>query len=153
LQRFDTDANQRTDVVTRPDIYNQTTPSEMGQLMADLYQCSQTGGGALVAAFPDKMSREVCNEMIEYLKLDRIGVLLEAGLPEGTQIAHKHGWISGPSGIIQNISDVGIVYTPGGNYVVAIFVYHPVQAVWDPVSSMVVQISQAVYNYFNLPSQ
>lgn len=153
LQRFDTEANQRTDVVTNPDVYNQTTPSEMGQLMADLYQCSQTGGGALVAAFPDKMSREVCNEMIEYLKLDRIGVLLEAGLPEGTQIAHKHGWISGPSGIIQNISDVGIVYTPGGNYVVAIFVYHPVQAVWDPVSSMVVQISQAVYNYFNLPSQ
>lgn len=153
LQRFDTDANQRTDVVTRPDIYNQTTPSEMGQLMADLYQCSQTGGGALVAAFPDKMSRDVCNEMIDYLKLDRIGVLLEAGLPEGTQIAHKHGWISGPSGIIQNISDVGIVYSPGGNYVVAIFVYHPVQAVWDPVSSMVVQISQAVYNYFNLPAQ
>jgi beta-lactamase class A len=153
LQRFDTDANQRTDVVTRPDIYNQTTPSEMGQLLADLYQCSESGGGALVAAFPETMSREVCIEMIEYMKLDRIGVLLEAGLPEGTQIAHKHGWISGPSGIIQNISDVGIVYTPGGNYVVSIFIYHPVQTIWEPVSGMVVQISQAVYNYFNLPSQ
>ncbi|PKN94203.1 MAG: hypothetical protein CVU44_07320 [Chloroflexi bacterium HGW-Chloroflexi-6] len=150
LQRFDTPANQRTDVVTNPDVYNQTTPSEMGQLMADLYQCSQAGGGTLVAAFPDKMSQATCLEMIDYLKRDRIGVLLEAGLPEGTQIAHKHGWISGPSGIIQNISDVGIVYTPGGNYVLAIYIYHPVQTVWEPVSNMVVQISQAVYNYFNL---
>jgi beta-lactamase class A len=153
LQRFDTASNQRTDVTTRPDVYNQTTPSEMGQLLADLYQCSETGGGALVAAFPDKMNTNTCQEMIDYLKRDRIGVLLEAGLPEGTQIAHKHGWISGPSGIIQNISDAGIVYTPGGNYVIAIYIYHPVQTIWEPVSGMVVQISQAVYNYFNLPSQ
>jgi len=91
--------------------------------------------------------------MIEYLKLDRIGVLLEAGLPDGTQIAHKHGWISGPAGIIRNFSDEGIVYTPGGNYVIAIYFYHPVQAVWDPVSRMVAQISHVVYNYFNLPAQ
>jgi hypothetical protein len=71
-------------------------------------------------------------------------------VPEGTQIAHKHGWISGPSGIIQNISDAGIIYTPGGNYVLVVYVYHPVQAVWEPVSGMITQISQAVYNYFNL---
>ncbi|MDX9991750.1 MAG: serine hydrolase [Anaerolineales bacterium] len=153
LQRFETPANQRTDVITNPDAYNQTTPSEMGQLLGDLYQCSQTGGGTLVAAFPAKMNRDVCLEMIEYLKRDRIGVLLEAGLPEGTPFAHKHGWISGPSAIIQNISDAGIVYTPGGNYVIAIYVYHPVQTVWQPVSTMFVQISQAIYNYFNLPSQ
>lgn len=153
LQRFETASNQRTDVFTNPDIYNQTTASDMGQLLADLYQCSETNGGALVAAFPDKMSSEVCLEMIEYMKLDRIGVLLEAGLPEGIPIAHKHGWISGPSGIIRNFSDAGIIYTPGGNYVIVIYVYHPVQAVWEPVSRMIAQISQAVYNYYNLPSQ
>ncbi len=153
LQRFETASNQRLDVTTNPDIYNQTTASEMGQLLADLYQCSETNGGALVAAFPDKMNQEICLEMIEYLKLDRIGVLLEAGLPDGTQIAHKHGWISGPAGIIRNFSDAGIVYTPGGNYVVVIYAYHPVQAVWEPVSRMIAQISQAVYNYFNLPVQ
>lgn len=153
LQRYETLSNQREDVFTQPDAYNQTTPSEMGQLLADLYQCSETGGGSLIAAFPGKINQTACQEMIEYLKRDRIGVLLEAGLPEGTQIAHKHGWISGPSGIIQNISDVGIVYTPGGDYVIAIYIYHPVQTVWEPVSTMVVQISQAVYNYFNLPSQ
>jgi len=153
LEVFKTPANQRGDVFTGPDIYNQTTPSDMGTLLADLYQCSQNGGGALVAAFPGKLNQTTCQQMVEYLKLDRIGVLLEAGLPEGTAIAHKHGWISGPSGIIQNISDAGIIYTPGGNYVITIYVFHPVQAVWEPVSAMIAKISQAVYNYFNLPTQ
>jgi beta-lactamase class A len=150
LQRFDTPANKRIDVSTNPDAYNQITPSDIGAMLSDLYQCSQNGGGGLVAAFPAKMNQAVCQQMIEDLKKDKIGVLIEAGLPEGTQIAHKHGWISGPSGIIQNISDAAIVYTPGGNYVLAIYVYHPIQAVWEPVSGMIAQISQAVYNYYNL---
>ncbi len=153
LERFSTPANQRPDVSTSPDLYNQTTASDMGALLADLYQCSQGGGSALVAAFPDKMNKATCEQMVDYLKRDRIGVLIEAGLPEGTQIAHKHGWISGPSGIIQNISDAGIVYTPAGNYVLVIYVYHPIQAVWEPVSTMIAQISQAVYNYYNIESK
>jgi len=153
LEVFTTPSNQRGDVVTAPDIYNQTTPSEMGALLADIYQCAQNGGGALVAAFPGQIDQAACQQMIEYLKRDKIGVLLEAGIPDGTQIARKHGWISGPSGIIQNIADAGIVYTPGGNYVIVVFVYHPIQTVWEPVSDMITQISQAVYNYFNLPTQ
>ena len=120
------------------------------RLLADLYQCAQNGGGGLVAAFPTKLNQAVCAKMIDYMKRDRIGVLIEAGLPEGTQIAHKHGWISGPSGIIQNISDAAIVYTPGGNYVLTIYIYHPVQAVWEPISGMFAKISEAVYNYYNL---
>ena len=151
LQSFSTQANQRTDVQTSPDTYNQTTPSDIGSLLVDLYQCAQNGGGGLVAAFSGKITQTGCQQMIEYLKRDRIGVLIEAGLPEGTQIAHKHGWISGASGIIQNISDAAIVYTPGGNYVLTIYVYHPIQAVWEPISGMIAKISEAVYNYYNLP--
>lgn len=151
LQRFITPSNQRTDVFTDPDAYNQTTSSDMGSVLVDLFNCSQNAGGGLVAAFPDKMPQTVCQQMVDYLKRDRIGVLIEAGLPEGTQIAHKHGWISGPSGIIQNISDAAIVYTPGGNYVLTIYIYHPIQAVWDPISGMIAKISEAVYNYYNLP--
>ncbi|MCX6082904.1 MAG: serine hydrolase [Chloroflexi bacterium] len=151
LESFSTQANQRNDVSTSPDAYNQTTPSDIGSLLVDLYQCAQNGGGGLVAAFAGKITQVDCQQMIEYLKRDRIGVLIEAGLPEGTQIAHKHGWISGPSGIIQNISDAAIVYTPGGNYVLTIYIYHPIQAVWDPISGMIAKISEAVYNYYNLP--
>jgi beta-lactamase class A len=153
LQEFDTPANQRTDVFTDPDPFNQTTPSEAGMLLADIYQCATTGGGALVAAFPDKINSEICQRMIGYLAADKIGVLLEAGVPEGTQVAHKHGWITEPSsGVIKNISDAGIVYTPGGNYVLVIYAYHPVQTIWEPVSGLFTQLSQAVYNFYNLPA-
>jgi beta-lactamase class A len=154
LRRYETPANQRVDVFTDPDPFNQTTPSDMGMLLSDIYQCANMGGGALVAAFPDKITKEICQQMINYLAANKIGVLIEAGVPEGTQVAHKHGWISDPrSQVIQNISDAAIVYTPGGNYVLVINAYHPVQALWEPVSTMFAQLSQAVYNYYNLPNQ
>ena len=154
LQRFSTPANQRVDVFTDPDPYNQTTTSDMGMLLSDIYQCATTGGGALVAAYPGQITKEVCQQMITFLAADKIGVLIEAGVPEGTQVAHKHGWISDAgSGVIKNISDSAIVYTPGGNYVLVMFAYHPVQAVWEPVSTLFAQLSQIVYNYFNLPIQ
>ncbi len=154
LQRFTTPSNQRTDVVTNPDPYNQITPSDEGALLVDIYQCAQDGGGALVAAWPDKFNKSVCQTMVNsYLTQDRIGVLIQAGVPDGTQVAHKHGWISGPSGIIQNFSDAAIVYTPSGNFVLCIYVYHPIQALFDPMNKMFAQIALSVYNYFNLPGQ
>ena len=153
LERISTPANQRTDVFTDPDSFNQTTPSDIGMLLADIYQCAETSGGALIAAFPDKINSEICKQMISFLAADKIGVLVEAGVPEGTQVAHKHGWISEPSsGVIQNISDAAIVYTPGGNYVLVIYAYHPVQTVWEPVSTLFAQMSQTVYNFYNLPT-
>jgi len=151
LQQFDTPANQRTDVFTNPDAYNQTTPSDIGALLVDIYQCAKNGGGGLVAAFPDKMSQVVCQKMIDFLKRDLLGSLIQAGLPEGTQIAHKHGWISGSNGIIQNFSDAAIIFTPGGNYVLNIYIYHPIQAVFDPINGMFARISKVVYTYYNLP--
>ena len=154
LERIGTPANQRTDVFTDPDPFNQTTSSETGMLLADIYQCANTGGGALVAAYPDKINSEICQQMINILAGDKIAVLIQAGVPEGTQVAHKHGWITEPSsGVIQNISDAGIVYTPGGNYVLVIYAYHPVQTIWEPVSALFAQISQAVYNFYNIPTQ
>ena len=149
LKKFNTEANQRTDVFTDPDVYNQTTPSEMGILLEDIYQCSETGGGALVAAFPDTMSAEVCRQIIAYLVADKIGVLLEAGVPEGTQVAHKHGWVPDTDGIVRNFSDAGIVYTPGGNFVLAIYTHHPVQVVFDTANQLFASLTQSVYNYFN----
>lgn len=150
LAVYHTPANQRTDVSTDPDIYNQTTPSDIGMLLADIYQCAENNGGTLLAVFPQELNQEKCGTMITYLKNNKLPVLLTAGVPEGTQIAHKHGWTS-VNGIINTIGDAGIVYTPGGDYVLAAFLYHPVQLIWDPASSLIEQLSQAVYNYYNLP--
>lgn len=149
LRRFSTAANQRTDVFTDPDVYNQTTPSDMGVLLEDIYQCAETGGGALVAAYPSQMDIDVCRQIIAYLVADKIGVLLEAGLPEGTLVAHKHGWVPDPDGVVRNFSDAGIVYTPGGNFVLAIYAHHPVQLVFDTANQLFASLSQTVYNFFN----
>jgi beta-lactamase class A len=149
LRRFTTAANQRTDIFNDPDVYNQTTPSDMGTLLEDIYQCSETGGGALVAAFPDKMDQSVCKQIVAYLVADKIGVLLEAGVPEGTVVAHKHGWVPDTDGVVRNFSDAGIIYTPGGNFVLSIYTHHPVQVVFDTANQLFANLTQAVYNYFN----
>ncbi|MBC8504182.1 MAG: serine hydrolase [Anaerolineales bacterium] len=151
LDIFQTPANLRTDVYTNPDIYNQTTPSDLGMLLEDLYLCAETGGGSLPAVFGGEIDQEECKSMVTYLTLNKMPSLLEAGIPEGTQIAHKHGWVTN-DGIINLIGDAGLIYTIGGDYVLVIFLYHPVQLIWDPSSALVGQLSRAVYNYFNLPN-
>jgi beta-lactamase class A len=148
-----TPANGRADVTTQPDSYNQTTPSDIGTLLVDLYACAQSNGGALIAAFPDKLNKDLCQEMIDYMVLDKFGSLIQAGVPDGTLVAHKHGFVHDELGIVHDISDGAIVYTPGGNFVLTVYTYHPVQAVWDVINPLIVDLTQAAYNFYNLPGQ
>ena len=147
LQHYITPANSRQDISADPDPFDQTTPSDMGMLLEDIYQCSQTGGGSLLAAFPGQINQAACQKMIQYMEMDKLGALIQGGVPEGTIVAHKHGFT------INDFSDAGIIYTPGGNYILTIYLYHPVQAIWGIVSPLFAELSRAVYNYLNLPSQ
>lgn len=154
LAVIDTPAQNRIDVFTDPDAYNQTTPMDIGTLLADIYQCSENGGGAIAAVFAGKVTQDECREMINLLTRNQLGILLEAGSPEGTRIAHKHGWVTNPNtGVTNTIGDAGIVFTPSGDYVAVIFLYQPVQLIWDPISTMFKNLSEAIYNYFTLPAQ
>jgi beta-lactamase class A len=148
----ETPANTRTDIFTDPDPYNQTTPSDISMLLLDIYQCAQTGGGTLAAVFPGEITQAKCQMMNTYLLNNRLPVLLTAGLPEGTPIAHKHGWVT-YNGVINTVGNAGIIYSPGGNYILAVFLYHPDQLIWDSASLLIAKLSQAVYNYYNLPIQ
>ena len=151
LQRIQTPANQRTDINTDPDPFSQTTPSDIGTLLGDIYMCAESGGGALVAAFPGEISQAECQQMIEFLANNKtVAILLQAGLPEGMKVAHKHAYATESDGLIHTMGDLGIIYTPGGNYIVSIFLHDPVQVVWDPSNKMVAELSQAIYNYFNV---
>jgi hypothetical protein len=145
-----TPGNSRTDVFTDPDPYSQTTPSEMGLLLADIYQCSQNGGGALAAAFPGRVTPETCQLIVDFLALDKFGALIQGGVPDGTLVPHKHGFVLSRDGVMHDISDVGIVYSPGGNFVLSIYTYHPTQNIWDITNPLVVNLTQATYNYFNI---
>lgn len=151
LRVYTTPANQRLDVTTEPDRYSQTTPTEIGELLRDIYFCAHAGGGTLLAAFPDEITQSECQMMINILKNDHTPWLILAGVPDGTEVAHKHGWVSDAFGIIHDMSDAGIVYTQGRTYVLSIFLYHPLQLVFEPSNQLVVSLSRAVYNFYNLP--
>jgi beta-lactamase class A len=145
-----TPGNSRTDVFADPDPYSQTTPSEMGALLADLYQCAQNSGGALIAAFPDKVNPSTCQLLIDFMAQDKLGSLIQGGVPDGTLVPHKHGYVPASDGIVRDISDTGIVYSPGGNYVLAIYTYHPVTNIWDITNPLIGDLTKAAYNYFNV---
>jgi beta-lactamase class A len=151
LYYYTTPADERTDLNTDPDPYNHTTVSDMGMLLADLYQCAEFDGGALRAVFPQNITQAECNAMIDTLTRNNTPFLIEAGAPDDTRIAHKHGWVSDVvTGAITTIGDAGIVYTPSGNYVLVIYFSHPTQLVWDPMSKLMGDLSEAVYNYYNI---
>ncbi len=149
LQRIKTPANQRTDVSTDPDQYNQTTPVEMGMLLDDIYNCAEKDGGSFRAAFGNLITQGECKQMVAYLSKNHNGVLLEAGLPEGTRIAHKHGWIIENDNLMHSISDAGIVYSTGGNYIISIYLHDGKQLLFDSANILVGNLSQAIYNYYN----
>jgi len=147
LRQYSTPGNTRPDVNTLPDPYNQTTATEMGLLLSDIYACAN-GGGSLVAAFPGQVRPEECRHLLDLLAENKIGILLEQGVPEGTRVAHKHGWTDSP---LDSIGDAGVIYSPGGDYVVSLFLWNSPDMLFEPTSTLMANLSRAIYNYFNPP--
>jgi beta-lactamase class A len=135
-------ANSRTDISTNPDPFIQTTPLDIGLLLEMIYQCSY-GGGTLMLTYPGSLTADECQQMIKWMAQNRTNNLIEAGVPEGTKVAHKHGWIS------DTHADAGLVFTPGGDYVLVIFLHRPQWLEWEESALLIADISTATYNYFN----
>jgi beta-lactamase class A len=131
-----------------PDTYSQTTANDMASLLHETYDCSEYGSG-LIAAFPDSYTQGECKQMIELLSGNIIGRMIELGVPPGTRVAHKNGW--GKVGTGYNSSDAGIVYTPGGNYILAMYMWEKTDKEVGSILPWEVMegISRIVYNYFN----
>jgi beta-lactamase class A len=64
-------------------------------------------------------------------------------VPPDTPVAHRHGW-SGDTH-----ADAGIVYSPGGDYVLVEIFHQKDWLPWDRSSPLMADISRAAYNYFN----
>lgn len=131
------------------DAYAQTTAEDMGLLLTQIYDCANYGSG-LKAVYPDDITQTECQQMIEVLSGNRIDRLIELGVPFGTKIAHKNGWAEQTSG------DAGIVFSPGGDYVLVLYVWEPDTDNNDVMTigtwELMEEISRLVYNYFN-PTQ
>jgi len=146
LERISTPANARRDVYLDPDFYNQTVPSEAGDLLAKIYRCA---AGNEQKLFPGLVSANECTLMLDYLKGNKILALLEAGLPPEAVIAHKHGWTNEIDGLIHTMSDSAVVFTPGGDYVLVIFAHTQEQFLYDPANRLFARLSQSIYNAYN----
>lgn len=124
-----------------------TTPAEMAQLYVWIAQCSH-GKGVLLEKFADSLTPARCQEMIGRLEQNADTKRMVAGLPPGTSVAHKSGWID----IMQ--ADAGIVRSPGGDYIAAIYLYRPLGGDQLPIPdrimmSSIAGFSRLIYTYYN----
>ena len=140
-----TPANSRPDLATTPDPTMQTTAEDMGTLLAMIYHCSK-GGGTLLALYPDQLTPEECQSILSSLSENREANLIRYGVPPDTVVSHKHGWAGNTHG------DAGIVYSPGGDYVIVEYLTQPYTdwLVHDISFPILRSISREIYNYFNL---
>jgi hypothetical protein len=121
----------------------QSTAEEIGTLLAMIYYCSK-GGGALLAIYPDQITPEECQAIIDLMILNEEGNLIRFGVPAGVPVSHKHGWIPNTH------ADAGIVYSPGGDFVIVEYVHRPGGwLVADESFPILREIARATYNYFN----
>lgn len=145
-QTPETPANSVEVLRTAPSPTMQTTAEDIGTLLSMIYYCATGQGGALVAAFPDDGWQRECLEVLDYMEKNKIGSLIEEGIPTETVIAHRHGW-TGDTHV-----DAGIIFSEGGDYVLVEIMYKPEWLEWELSAPLIADVSRAAYNYFNFDS-
>ena len=138
-----TEANTNPTIDFDPDPAMQTTATEMGRLLGMIYDCSK-GGGTLIAVYPDQITPDECQALIELMTRNVEGNLIRFGVPEEVPVAHKHGWAYNTHG------DAGIVLSPGGDYVIVQYLHQDTD--WLPANisfPILRELSRSVFNYFN----
>jgi hypothetical protein len=137
-----TEANQ---IVAEPDYSNQMTVDNLGWLLDGIYQCAYKGGGPLMEALPDAYTTGECRQMLDVMSDNNLGqpLLMSAGVPEQTRVAHKHGWTPDTHG------NAGIVFSPGGDYVLVVALHNPTWLDFGESFPLITEISRTVYNFYN----
>ena len=87
--------------------------------------------------------------MIGLLEDNHLPYLISAGVPDNVEVAHKHGWIEENDGLLHTMGNIAAVYSPGGDYILSSYTWHPENLIFEEGSTLFAQISSAVFNYFN----
>ena len=148
LAQISTPGNSRDDWSTNPDSNLQTTPREMGQILTDIYHCTE-GRGKLLEIFSDTLTPDECRYILFYLGRDEFEELLWSGLPRPGEawILHKHGFA------FESHSDVALVWGPTGPYVISIFLYRPGWMDWPTSNTAMKDVSRITWNFFEFRAQ
>lgn len=140
---YTTPANSVPGLISSPDPARQTTAEDIGTLLSMVYYCAQ-GNGGLLAVYPQQITSEECQAIIDLMEQNVEGNLIRLGVPENVPVSHKHGW----DGL--TYGDAGIVQSPGGDYVIVIYVHQTGGWLPSEVSFPILwELSRLTYNYFN----
>jgi hypothetical protein len=130
---------------TEADPYVRTTPAEIGRLFVLLDQCAQ-GAGDLLQRYGQSLTPARCGEMLGWLEQNDDTTRMVAGLPPGTRVAHKSGWVEDMQ------ADAGIVTSPGGSYVLTIYLYQKQRNSYlsdEEATPWLAAFSRLVYSAYN----
>lgn len=128
---------------TLPDPTNQIVPADLGWLLASIYQCAQGEGGLLLEHFPDAITVHECRQMLTALDANAVGVFLEAGVPPGARVLHKHGWIGDTHG------DAGLVIGPDAAYALVVALYGRDWLEFELSAPVIGELSRLAWNALN----
>ena len=121
-------------------------PASMARLYQLIDQCAN-GEGQLLERYK-RLSAKRCQEMLDWLALNNDDSRMVAGLPADVRVEHKSGWIEDMQ------ADVGIVRSPAGDYILAVYYYRPLTAgrsSWadEVMAPVVAAFSRLVYSAYN----
>lgn len=122
------------------------TPRAIAKIYQLIDQCAN-GEGVLLDEFA-KLSPERCQEMLDRLETNGDKTRMVAGVPAGVRVEHKSGWIEDMQ------ADAGTVRSPGGDYVLAVYIYRPLPAgryLWadEIMAPIVAAFSRLAYTAYN----
>ncbi len=138
-----TNPNPRFD--TDPDPFNQTTAEDLGTLLMLIYDCARYDSGLRVAYPEGEYTQTECQQMLEIMSGNDLLRLIQGGVPAGTRVSHKNGWLNTIH------ADAGIVFPPNGrDYIISVFIWEAgnffsYERAWPLIEG----ISRAAWNYFS----
>jgi beta-lactamase class A len=129
----------------QPDYSNQMTVGDMGQLLAGLYQCGVLDSGPFLSFVEPRFTPGECRQMLDVMSINNLGqpLMMSAGVPDGTRVAHKHGYINDTHG------NAGIVFTPGGDYALVTALHAPTWLDFQISFPLIMDMSRETYNFLN----
>ncbi|MCY3780437.1 MAG: serine hydrolase [Chloroflexi bacterium] len=130
---------------TQPDPFNQTTAEDLGAIFSLVYDCATYDSGLALSLPSGQITQQECRRILEVMSANDLERLLQGGIPRGTRIAHKNGWI------FDTVGDAGVVYSPNGrHYVISVFLWEETEFQdYEKLWPLVEAISRAAWNFFN----
>lgn len=138
-----TTANQREKPNTHADPNLQTTPQEIGRLVAAIYECTEDRG-PLRATFGAAITPDECRTILFYFTHNELRDAVWRGLPSyDTQwLIHQQGLAYTQHG------DVALAWGPAGPYVISAFYYNPGLTYSENGNRSLVDLSRIIWEFF-----